>query len=74
VRLAGRNQTDLALSMNSYPMAWLPDHRHFINAFNHMHWTNVNADCSDVVDPTATCATNTTVGQITGVRNPREVR
>jgi len=77
LRLPGRNQTDLALSKNFY----ISDNRmqfraDFINAFNHTQWTTVNADCSTPVDATLTCANfaNSTVGQITGARNPREIQ
>jgi hypothetical protein len=75
LRLPGRNQTDLALSKNFYPMARRVQFRaDFINAFNQTQWTTVNADCSGVVSTTSTCATGTTVGQITGTRNPREIQ
>lgn len=75
VRLPGRNQTDLALSKNFYPMSRRVQFRaDFINAFNHTQWTTVNADCSGVVSTASTCATGTTVGQITGARNPREIQ
>jgi Carboxypeptidase regulatory-like domain len=77
LRLPGRNQTDLALSKNFYPMSKRVQFRaDFINAFNHTQWTTVNADCSTPTDPTVTCASfaNSTVGQITGTRNPREVQ
>ena len=48
----------------------------FLNAFNHTQWTTVNADCSGTTDATLTCVNfpNSTVGQITGARNPREIQ
>ena len=78
LRLPGRNQTDLALSKNFYPMEKRVQFRaDFINAFNHTQWTTVNADCSAAASVTATtCASfsGSTVGQITGTRNPREIQ
>jgi len=77
VRLPGRNQTDLALSKNFYvSQTRLQFRTDFINAFNHTQWTTVNADCSGTTDVTQTCASfpNSTVGQITGTRNPRELQ
>jgi hypothetical protein len=77
LRLPGRNQTDLALSKNFYVSEKRLQFRaDFINAFNHTQWTTVNADCSTPVDATATCAnfSGSTVGQITGTRNPREIQ
>ncbi len=77
LRLPGRNQTDLALSKNFYPYGRRVQFRSdFINAFNHTQWTTVNADCSGTTDVTQTCGSfpNSTVGQITGTRNPREIQ
>jgi hypothetical protein len=77
LRLPGRDQTDLALSKNFYPMSKRVQFRaDFINAFNHTQWTTVNADCSGTTDVTQTCASfsGSTVGQITGTRNPREIQ
>ena len=43
LRLPGRNQTDLALSKNFYPMSKRLQFRaDFINAFNHTQWTTVD--------------------------------
>jgi hypothetical protein len=77
LRLPGRNQTDLALSKNFYPFERRLQFRaDFINAFNHTQWTTVNADCSGTTDVTQTCASflNSTVGQITAARAPREIQ
>lgn len=70
-RLPGRNQTDLALSKNFYPMARRVQFRaDFINAFNHTQWTTVDNACQTSL---TTCSAGT-FGQITGTRNPREVQ
>jgi Carboxypeptidase regulatory-like domain len=78
LRLPGRNQTDLALSKNFYLMDGkrIQFRADFLNAFNHTQWTTVNADCSGTTDITQTCTSfpNSTVGQITGTRNPREIQ
>jgi hypothetical protein len=76
-RLPGRNQTDLALSKNFYP--WDGGRVQFradmINAFNQTQFTTVNADCSGAPATATTCAfPGSTVGQITGVRAPREIQ
>lgn len=74
LRLPGRNQTDLAMSKNFY--AWgkrLQFRADAINAFNHTQFTTVNADCSGAPASATSCAfTGSTVGNITGARNPRE--
>jgi hypothetical protein len=75
LRLPGRNQTDLALSKNFYP--WGDTRLQFradaINAFNHTQFTTVNADCSGAPATATSCAfSGSTVGNITGVRAPRE--
>lgn len=77
LRLPGRNQTDLALSKNFYAFEKRIQFRaDFLNALNHTQWTGVNADCSGTTDATLTCANFplSTVGQITGARNPREIQ
>jgi hypothetical protein len=77
LRLPGRNQTDLALSKNFYPFERRLQFRaDFINAFNYTQWTTVNADCSGTTDSDQTCASfpNSTLGQITAARAPREIQ
>ena len=77
LRLPGRNQTDLALSKNfSVYEKRIQFRADFLNAFNHTQWTTVNADCSGTTDATLNCVNfpNSTVGQITGARNPREIQ
>jgi hypothetical protein len=77
-RLPGRNQTDLALSKNFYPMQKRVQFRaDFINAFNHTQWLGVDNACT----ATATITQNRcdigggdTFGQITSTRNPREIQ
>ncbi len=72
-RLPGRNQTDLALSKNFYPMEKRLQFRvDFINAFNHTQWTTVDNACQTSL---IVCAGQAdTFGQITGTRNPRELQ
>jgi hypothetical protein len=78
LRLPGRNQTDLALSKNFYPMEKRVQFRaDFINAFNHTQWLAVDNACS----ATNTVALNRcdiggtdTFGQITSARAPREIQ
>jgi hypothetical protein len=71
-RLPGRNQTDLALSKNFYPMGdkRLQFRADFINAFNHTQWLAVDNSCAVLL---TTCETST-FGQITSTRNPREIQ
>jgi len=71
-RLPGRNQTDLALSKNFYPVAQtrLQFRADFINAFNHTQWLAVDNSCAVLL---TTCETST-FGQITSTRNPREIQ
>ncbi len=72
-RLPGRNQTDLALSKNFYPMARRVQFRaDFINAFNHTQWLGVDNACQTSL--TACTGQNDTFGQITSTRNPREIQ
>jgi hypothetical protein len=72
-RLPGRNQTDLALSKNFYPMSKRVQFRaDFINAFNHTQWLGVDNACQTSF---AACAGQSdTFGQITSTRNPREIQ
>jgi hypothetical protein len=72
-RLPGRNQTDLALSKNFYPMSRRVQFRaDFINAFNHTQWLGVDNACQTSL---TSCAGNAdTFGQITSTRNPREIQ
>jgi hypothetical protein len=72
-RLPGRNQTDLALSKNFYPMSRRVQFRaDFINAFNHTQWLAVDNACQTSL---TSCAGNAdTFGQITSTRNPREIQ
>jgi hypothetical protein len=74
LRLPGRNQTDLALSKNFYGWGKRVQFRaDAINAFNHTQFTTVNADCSGAPATATSCAfPGSTVGNITGVRAPRE--
>jgi hypothetical protein len=70
-RLPGRNQTDLALSKNFYPMSRRIQFRaDFINAFNHTQWVGVDNACQTSL---TTCQAST-FGQITSTRNPREIQ
>ena len=71
-RLPGRNQTDLALSKNFYPVGQtrLQFRADFINAFNHTQWLAVSNSC----DVSLTTCNTGTFGQITSVRNPREIQ
>jgi hypothetical protein len=72
-RLPGRNQTDLALSKNFYPMEKRVQFRvDFINAFNHTQWTTVDNACQTSL--TVCAGQADTFGQITGTRNPRELQ
>jgi hypothetical protein len=72
-RLPGRNQTDLALSKNFYPMEKRLQFRvDFINAFNHTQWTTVDNACQTSL--TVCAGQADTFGQITGTRNPRELQ
>jgi len=72
-RLPGRNQTDLALSKNFYPMDKRIQFRaDFINAFNHTQWSTVDNTCDTSL---TSCTVSTdTFGQITAARNPREIQ
>ena len=72
-RLPGRNQTDLALSKNFYPLDKRIQFRaDFINAFNHTQWLLVDNSCDTSL---TTCSpSNDTFGQITSARNPREIQ
>jgi hypothetical protein len=74
IRLPGRNQTDLAMSKNFYVVGKRIQFRaDAINAFNHTQFTSVNADCSGAPVTATSCAySGSTVGNITGARNPRE--
>jgi hypothetical protein len=79
LRLPGRDQTDLALSKNFYPMSKRVQFRaDFINAFNHTQWTTVDNACSAASTVTLNRCDNIsatdTFGQITGTRNPREIQ
>jgi len=72
-RLPGRNQTDLALSKNFYPMQRRVQFRaDFINAFNHTQWNAVDNACG--VSLTTCVVSGDTFGTITGTRNPREIQ
>lgn len=72
-RLPGRDQTDLALSKNFYPMARRVQFRaDFINAFNHTQWNGVDNGCGASL---TTCVVpGDTFGTITSTRNPREIQ
>jgi hypothetical protein len=71
-RLPGRNQTDLALSKNFYPLDKRVQFRaDFINAFNHTQWLAVDNACGTSL---TTCTGVDTFGQITSTRNPREIQ
>jgi hypothetical protein len=71
-RLPGRNQTDLALSKNFYPMDKRIQFRaDFVNAFNHTQFTTVDLNCATSL---TTCVAADTFGQITAARSPREIQ
>jgi hypothetical protein len=71
-RLPGRNQADLALSKNFYPMARRVQFRaDFINAFNHTQWLAVDNACGTSL---TTCVGVDTFGTITSARLPREIQ
>ena len=73
-RLPGRNQTDLALSKNFYPIGQtrLQFRADFINAFNHTQWLGVDNACGVSL---VTCVVpGDTFGTITSTRNPREIQ
>jgi len=71
-RLPGRNQTDLALSKNFYPMEKRIQFRaDFVNAFNHTQFTTVDLNCATSL---TTCVAADTFGQITAARSPREIQ
>jgi hypothetical protein len=79
LRLPGRNQTDLALSKNFYPMDGkrLQFRADFINAFNHTQWTTVDNACSAASTVTLNrcdIGGTDTFGQITNTRAPREIQ
>jgi hypothetical protein len=78
IRLPGRNQTDLALSKNFYPMARRLQFRaDFINAFNHTQWLAVNNACSAAATVTLNrcdIGGTDTFGQITSARAAREIQ
>jgi hypothetical protein len=73
-RLPGRNQTDLALSKNFYPVGQtrLQFRADFINAFNHTQWLGVDNACG--VSLTTCVVPGDTFGTITSTRNPREIQ
>jgi hypothetical protein len=78
LRLPGRNQTDLALSKNFYPMDKRVQFRaDFINAFNHTQWLGVDNACSAAGTVTLNrcdIGGTDTFGQITSARAPREIQ
>ena len=78
LRFPGRNQTDLGLSKNFYPMSKRIQFRaDFINAFNHTQWTTVDNACSAANTVTLNrcdIGGTDTFGQITSVRAPREIQ
>ena len=78
LRFPGRNQTDLALSKNFYPMSKRLQFRaDFINAFNHTQWLGVDNACSannTVTLNRCDIGGTDTFGQITSARLPREVQ
>jgi hypothetical protein len=72
-RLPGRNQTDLAISKNFYPMARRLQFRaDLINAFNHTQFTTVDTACG--VSLTTCVVAGDTFGTVTAARAPREVQ
>jgi hypothetical protein len=78
LRLPGRNQTDLALSKNFYPLEKRLQFRaDFINAFNHTQWLAVDNGCSaasTVTQNRCDIGGDDTFGQITSTRLPREIQ
>jgi carboxypeptidase family protein len=78
LRLPGRNQTDLAVSKNFYPMQKRMQFRaDFINAFNHTQWLSVDNACSAAATVTLNrcdIGGTDTFGQITSTRLPREIQ
>jgi hypothetical protein len=77
-RLPGRNQTDLALSKNFYPLGRRLQFRSdFINAFNRTQYLAVDAACSAANTVTLNrcdIGGTDTFGQITSTRLPREIQ
>jgi hypothetical protein len=77
-RLPGRNQTDLALSKNFYPLERRMQFRaDFINAFNHTQYLGVDAACAAANTVTLNrCDIGgvDTFGQVTSTRLPREIQ
>jgi hypothetical protein len=75
-RLPGRHQWDFSLSKNWYaPHDLRVQFRaDFINAFNHTQWSLVDATCTAGTQADCSLAPNTTFGQITGTRLPREIQ
>jgi hypothetical protein len=78
LRFPGRNQTDLALSKNFYPLSKRLQFRaDFINAFNHTQWLGVDNACSAANTVTLNrcdIGGGDTFGQITSTRLPREIQ
>jgi hypothetical protein len=78
LRLPGRNQTDLALSKNFYPMDKRIQFRaDFINAFNHTQFLGVDNACSAASTLTLNrcdIGGTDTFGQVTSTRLPREIQ
>ncbi len=78
LRFPGRNQTDLALSKNFYPMDKRVQFRaDFINAFNHTQFLLVDNACSAASTVTLNrcdIGGTDTFGQVTSTRAPREIQ
>jgi len=78
LRFPGRNQTDLALSKNFYPVNKRVQFRaDFINSFNHTQWLAVDNACSAASTVTLNrcdIGGTDTFGQITSTRAPREIQ
>lgn len=78
LRFPGRNQTDLALSKNFYPLDKRVQFRaDFINAFNHTQFLGVDNACSAASTVTLNrcdIGGTDTFGQVTSTRAPREIQ
>ena len=77
-RLPGRNQTDLALSKNFYPLGDLrfQFRADLINAFNQTQFSDVDASCTagTTISQNRCDVADDTFGQVISARAPREIQ